>query len=177
MKLIGPGVVGHVSAGGGGVPVVRVHDLGRPLWIGVVGRQVRRRPAEQREALQVVGPLLALAVLVRTAAAAVEVRRVDQVDRQLRARHAAEQQAVDDGACALHRIEHRRQAGQQHAHVGALLGQRHRQRRHHVGQAAGLDEREDFGGDVQDLHRRPPDAYVSLRSMSRVTSVMPDSVR
>ena len=70
---------------------------------------------------------------------------------------------------------HRRQAGQQQAHVGALRGQRHRQRGHDIGQAAGLDQREDLGRHMQDLHAGVP--VQSRRSISRVTSVMPDSVR
>ena len=65
--------------------------------------------------------------------------------------------------------------GQQQAHVGALRGQRHRQRGHHVGQPAGLHQRKDLGRDVQDLHAAG--VLQSRRSMSRVTSVMPDSVR
>jgi hypothetical protein len=58
-------------------------------------------------------------------------------------------------ARVAHRVEHRRQAGQQQPHVGALRRQRARQRGDDVGQAAGLDEREDLGGDVQHAPHRP----------------------
>ena len=85
-------VLGNVGAGHRRMPVVGVHDVGRPLRIGVVGREVGGHPAQQGKALQVVGPLLALAVLVGAAAAAVEVGRVDHVHRQLAARHARQQQ-------------------------------------------------------------------------------------
>ena len=136
------------------MPVVRVHDVGRPALVELAGGQVRAHPAEQREALQVVGPFGAVVVLVGAAVAAVQVRRVDHVGRHVAARQPAEPQRdarsaeqrtdLADGLRLQHGIGDRRQARQQQAHVGAGASQRRRQRADHVGQAAGLDERKDL---------------------------------
>jgi hypothetical protein len=61
-------VGGHVGAGHGGMPVVRVHDLGHPAGVEFAGGQVRGHPAQQRKTLQVVGPLAPSGVLVGAAA-------------------------------------------------------------------------------------------------------------
>ena len=158
-------VVGHVGASQRGMPVVRMHDVGRPGGVGVVGGQVRRDPAEQGKTLQVVGPLFALVVLIRAAVAPVEIRRVDDVHGQMGLRHARQQQPhahgtetradVDHHARRLHGVQHRRQAGQQQPHISALPGQCHWQGRHHVGKAAGLHQRKDFRCHMQHLHHRP----------------------
>ena len=144
------------------MPVVGVHDVGHPGRVGIVGRQVGGHPTQQCEAPQVVGPFAAVAGLVGAAAAPVQVRRVDHVHRQMAAGHAAQQQTdpqgaeagpdVDHGAGGLHRIQDRRQAGQQQPHVGPRFGQRRRQGGHHIGQATGLDQRVDLGRHVQHLH-------------------------
>ena len=160
---------------------MRVQQLGRPTGVEPTTGELRADPAEQREALQVVGPLAAGAVLIGAAGAAVEQRRVDHVDRHLAVRHLAEPQRdarsaearadLGHGFLMQHRVGDRRQAGQQQAHVGALPDQCLRQRAQHIGQATGLDEGEDLRSDVQNLHDW------SLSSISRVTSVMPFSDR
>ena len=71
-----------------------------------------------------------------------------------------------------HCIGNRRHARQQQAHVGAGVAKLLRQRTQHVGKPAGLDQREDLGADVEDFH-----APETARSISRVTSVIPPSVR
>ncbi len=53
-------MVGDVRAAHRRVPVMRMHDLGLPLQVGIAGGQVRGHPAEQRETLQVVRPFLAV---------------------------------------------------------------------------------------------------------------------
>ena len=70
-----------------------------------------------------------------------------------------------------HRVGDRRQAGQQQPHVGAGPISACGKCPEHIGQAAGLDEREDLRGDVQNSHDW------SLSSISRVTSVIPFSER
>ncbi len=144
---------------------------------------MRADPAEQGEALQVVDPLEPQRIFVGAAGAPVEIRRVDDVDRhlaerQLAAPHADAQRAEHrpdfaHGALVQDGVEDRRHSWQQQAHVGADVDQGARQRPDDVGQPAGLDQGVDFGGNVQDFH----EARVRRASMSRVTSVMPFSLR
>jgi hypothetical protein len=170
-----------------GMPVVGVQHLRRPLGVELARCQMGADPAEQREALQVVAPFAAVAGLVRAAGAAVQVGRIDDVGRHMAVRQTPEAQRDAPGAeqrpelvhggLVQHRIGDRRQAGQQQARLGAGFDQRLRQRAHHVGQAAGLDQRKDLRGDMQHLHAGASFIVSSLASISRVTSVMPCSVR
>ena len=66
---------------------------------------------------------------------------------------------------------------QQQAGLGAGFDQCLRQGAHDVGQATRLDQRKDLRGHMQHLHAEPSFTVVSLSSISRVTSVMPCSVR
>ncbi len=188
-----PGVQRQVRAGQRRVPVVRMDQVGAPVAIDIAAAQMRRHPAEQAEAARVVGPVAAVRRQVRVAGPVVQERRVDQVDRQVEARQPTaphfDRRRAEGAAQARHhagsfeRVEQRRIAGQQQPHVGAGTRQRRRQRRDHVAEAAGLDPREDLGGDLQQSHaaaRRLPSRdrhRQSLASMLRVISVMPPGVR
>jgi hypothetical protein len=77
-----------------------------------------------------------------------------------------------------HRIRDGRQARKQQARIGTGFDQRLGQRAHHVGQAACLDQGKDFCSDMQHLHAMTVcHGFSSFSSISRVTSVMPFSVR
>ena len=119
----------HVGAGRRRVPVVGVQHVGLPSRVERAAAELRGRPAQQREALQVVGPVEAVAVLVGAAAAPVEQRRVDHVGRHAAAGQAAQAQRdgrgterrADLGHLLLlrHRLCNGGQPGQQQADVGA----------------------------------------------------------
>ena len=143
--------------------------------------------------------------MINDSIAAEKEGRVHQVYRQPGSRHLPQQQTHAAGTEAAaefehrigvqHGVQHLRQAGQQQPHVGALPGQRRRQGGHDIGQATGLDQRKDLGRHVQHAHRRRRGGHgrcggrggaapggrrahcASACSMSRVTSVMPVSVR
>ena len=57
-----------------------------------------------------------------------------------------------DGARVQHRVGDRGQAGQQQPDIGAGTDQGLGQGADDIGQTAGLDERKDFRGNVQNLH-------------------------
>ncbi len=153
----------QVGAGRRRVPVVGVHHVGLPARVERAAAELRCRPAQQREALQVVGPVSAVGVLVGAGAAPVEQRRVDHIGRNAAAGQAAQAQRdgrgserrADRGHRLLlrHRLGDGGQPGQQQAHIGTGACEGRREGGGDVGEAAGLDEREDFGGDVEDAHR------------------------
>jgi len=156
------------------VPVVAMHDLGPPCAIQPFG-QHRRHPTQQREAPMAVGMRTAFRIDVRIRAVHVH-RRVDQVARAALGERAAQQaDAVRQGEGRGQRLgignagPQRREGRHQHAHVAALRLERARQRGADVRQAAGLEQREEFGADLQGLH--------SAASISRFTSTTPCSVR
>jgi len=164
------------------VPVVRVQDLRCPLGVELAGRQMGADPAEQRKSLQVVAPFRAVGRLVRAARAAIEIGRIDHINGDMAVRHVREPQAdpggaedrpeIEDGPWVQHGIRDRGQARQQQPDIGAGADQRLGQRPDDIGETAGLDERKDLGGDMEDLH-----APHSRASISGVTSVMPEAVR
>ena len=72
-------VAGDVSTGHGRVPVVGVQYIGRPGWVEFAGSQVGRYPPEQGKALEVVRPLAAFAILVRTSRAPIQIGGVNNI--------------------------------------------------------------------------------------------------
>jgi hypothetical protein len=77
---------------------------------------------------------------------------VEQADAGLR--HRAGRMQVCDLARRRQAGEDGGKAGEQHARLGTERLQRLRQRAGDVGQAAGLEQRKDFGADLKDSHRR-----------------------
>jgi len=71
------------------------------------------------------------------------------MDRSLAA---LQQRILVDGLLFLEGIHHHGKARNERAHGHALGGERDGQRPGHVGKPAGLDQREDFGRDRQNLH-------------------------
>jgi hypothetical protein len=142
------------------MPVVRVHHLRLPVTVEFTGRQVRGDPAQQRKAPMIVAPVAAVGTQIGIAVAPVKKGRIDDVGQQAAVRQAAQTQRDDGGAEGRTKadqppqvdqaIEDGRQPGQQDTRVQTACGQGGGQSRHDIGQAAGLDQRIDFRGDVQD---------------------------
>ena len=183
------------------MPVVGVQDLRCPAQIQFPGGQVGGYPAQQREALQVVAPFGAIGRLIGAARTAIQIGGVDHIHRHVAVRHARQAQADPcgaedrpefvDGARMQHRVGDRGQAGQQQPDIGAGADQGLGEGADDIGQTAGLDERKDLRGNVQNLHSggfresgrgrevlgRGGAAGHRRASISGVTRVMPDAVR
>lgn len=181
-------VLRDVGRGQAGVPVVRMDDVGDPLRVQPASGEVGGDPAEQRETAVVVGPVVTVGPDVGIAGAPVEEGGVDhighatvagQVAAAQRHQRGAEKGAQrGDQAQALHALQDLHVAGKHDAGVDADAGQCGRQRADHVGEAAGLDERQDLGGDLEDAQRlRSFHALSSRASIWRVTRVTPFWVR
>ena len=78
---------------------------------------------------------------------------------------------LGDLLLGAHAVADRGQAGQEQAGIEPALGQHRRQGGDHVAEPAGLDQREDFGGHMEDLH-----AAISS-SILRVIRVIPPGLR
>ena len=151
-----------------GLPVVQVDDVGGEAQRL---RRLERADREQREAPVVVAEL---AVRVAVDAAAAVRRRVVEEEHlvplgELQRRDAdlllAEREAQPEpGAGVLHpRVLHLRVERGDDLHLVAERGERGGERAGDVGEASGLGERRDLGGEKEDLHRpishelqRPP---------------------
>ena len=151
-----------------GVPVVCVHHFGLPLRIESL-RQPGRCPSQQGKAAMVVAVGLTMVVFIRIARPVVERGRVDHIGVQgvvgwhPRDRQATAKQA---GAIAPGRTEfgHRHQPGearndrrkpwQQHPDIFTGCSQRRRQRACNISQPARLEQRKEFGADLQYPHHQ-----------------------
>ena len=197
---------GHIRAGQRRMPVVRVHQIGRPASVEFAAGQMRRHPSEQPEPLQVVAPIGAAGVKIRVALAPVQLGCIDDIGRhaapthhtqaQADARHTKHRTDLAHRLLLLDTLHDRRQTGQYQTHICALRHQRLGQGTHHICQAPGLDERKHFRSGMQ--HTKAPGrpqalckrlaepvrtsarshhAAVILSSMSRVTRQMPLALR
>ena len=136
----------------------------------------------------VVGPVDAGRIDVGVALAAVKEGRIDDVGGDAGGIETAPVERDDggtegrpegdDGSGIAQAIENCRMSRQQQADVDLPGGECRRQRRNHIGEAAGLDQRIDLGGKVKDAHSFPVAYACSSRSsICRVISVTPFSVR
>ena len=161
----GAGGVGEGEVGGGetGLPVVAVDQVGPPV-ADAAEADVGGDPREQAVAAVIVRPVAAVRAEIGVAGAGVEVRRIQ--DQEVEAGGAAGQEPhrpahgfgeVDrTAALAFQPGEDGGVARHQRAHLDAERRQRTRQGAGDVGEAAGLDQREELGGDRQDAHGRQP---------------------
>ena len=143
-----------------GLPIVRVHHVGVPVWCKMSQCECRCSAAKQRKPGRVVRPVLAIDVLVGVAGA-LEGRRLYQVNRQ-RAAASGRQFALQQGQrCAVQGAAGNRTSrgqGRQGGRVGRQYqprihtdgAQRARQGADHVAQATGLDEWVRLAGRQQD---------------------------
>jgi hypothetical protein len=157
----------------------RMQDVRHPVVVQLARGRVRADPAQQREALQVVGPLRARAVLVRAAAAPVQVRRVDDVRAGRGCRHLPQAQRDAPGpksgpsvqtvrGCSTDSMMAGRPGSSRRTSAPAPASAGGR-RAGDVRKSAGLDQWEDFRGDVQQLRRR--------RRHARASSPVPRACR
>ena len=132
------------------MPIVDVQDVGAPVGVGAA-RERRGDPAEQPEAAMIVGPIAPVRTGIGIARPIVECRMVDQISRELRARHPRQpdphplrrERRVQPGDIghAGKRIEKAPEAGQHQARVDTERGQRRRQRGGNIAEPAGFDPR------------------------------------
>ena len=149
------------------MPIVAVHQLRGPVAIEPVG-QVGRRPAECGKAAVVVGIWAASGVFVRVTGPIKKGWRVQHVGTQRpgASRYASELAQTHGNhfapghlkfahhARGLERLSDGRKTRQQGAHVATQSGQGLRQGAGDVCQTAGLEERKNFGTDLQNTHSR-----------------------
>ena len=118
--------------------------------------------AERGEALPVVRPVSAVRRDIGVAGAVEELRRIE--DDEIEAAGGtceqpglgAEQVFVAlEHLRPVERLHHIPVAGEHHPHLDVVGGERRGEGAGDVGETAGLDQREDLGGDREDAHRRP----------------------
>ena len=121
---------------------------------------VRGHVRERGKAQAVVRPVRSIGRHVGIAGTAEQMRRVEHQQIEFAAarfqqpRDAAEEQRpFQQRLGAFQRIHHGGIAGNERAHLDAFRAQSERQRPGDVGEAAGLDDRIDFGGDREGAHR------------------------
>ena len=141
-----------------GVPVVAMDDIGLES-VELAGADIGGNAVERREALPVVGPVATARRQIGIARAVEEVRRVEHDEVEAgggpgdKRRLAAEEAGVFVQHLGLgQRRGDRRVARHQHPHLDAMGPERGGKRAHDIGEAAGLDQRKNLGGDGQDLH-------------------------
>ena len=149
----------HVGGREPCLPIMRMDDVGheiRHVTQPDVGGHVRERGKAQA----VVRPIRSLGRRIRIAGTAEQMWRIEHEQIELagarfqQPRDAAEEQRpFQQRLGVLERIHHRGIAGNQRAHLDAFGTQGQWQRAGHVGEAAGLDDGIDFGGDREDAHR------------------------
>ena len=149
------------------MPIVAVHQLWSPVAIKSVG-QMGRRPAECGKAAVVVGIWTACGVFVWITGPIKQARRVQHIgtQRPSASRHANELAQAHGNRFApgrskfahhargLQRLCDVRETRQQGAHVATHAGQGLRQGAGNVGQTASLEQRKNFGADLQNTHTR-----------------------
>ena len=149
------------------MPIVAMRQLRGPVAIESVG-QVGRRPAECGKAAVVVGIWTASGVFVGVTGPIKKGWRVQHVGTQRpgASRHAIELAQAHGNRFApgrlkfahhargLERLPDGRKTRQQGAHMATQRGQGLRQGAGNVGQTAGLEQRKNFGTDLQNTHSR-----------------------
>ena len=171
----------HVSAGHGRMPVMHVQHVGAPVGIQLTRGQVGRHPAEQGEALQVVGPLAAVGRQIGVAAALVQIRGINHINRHTGHGHIAQPEGDFGRAKQGTDIAHQHlpldplldggQPRQDQANIDPSRCQGLWQRPQHVRKSTRFNQGENFSRRMQHSHE------AILASMSPVTSVMPLALR
>ena len=166
-----------------GLPIVRMYDVER-IAARSATTNLGRRISEGAKALGVVAPIRAMRILIWTAGTSIEVRRVQDQQREPgrlgrdQCRRSAEQilPAVHDLG-AGQPIHDLRITWQQGGDGDAERRQREGQRTGDIREAAGLDQREDFGRDRQDAQIAHAARRWRLLIIWVVIRQMPFSVR
>ena len=162
-----------------GLPIMGMHHVGhegRNEAVADIGRDARQRG----EPHAIVRPVDAVGRHVGVARPCVEMRHVEheQIEAVMRGGEQTPWSAeiirpAPDFVGSRQHPHHVGIARHQRAHLDAMRLQRDRQRARDIGEAAGLDDGIDFGGDREDANRRH---VLSLSSIGWVMSEMPCSV-
>ena len=143
------------------MPIVAMQQVGPPCRVGAL-RQRRRRPAQQRKAPVVVGPVAPVRRLIRRTGTVVEGGVIDEIrgNRALRQTGQRdphplnrERRAQPGDLAQLEGIKKFREAGQHKTLIGPQRAQRRRQRRNDIAEAAGFDPRIQLGSGMQHADR------------------------
>ena len=163
----------------GPLPVVRMQHGGRERRHGAAA-DIGGRAAQRGEAAPVVGPVLPVRAEIGIAGAVEEVGRVEDDEVETgrlpgdERRGAAEVVVIAEHRLATGECRHHfRVAGDERAQLDAVLFQRGGHGADHVGEAAGLHQREDLGGDAEDRNH----GRFSLSIIGWVIRQTPFSVR
>ncbi len=137
------------------MPVISVDDLRAPTEGRPSNRNQCGGSTERSEAVIVVGPILAAAILIEAAVALEESGSIEQDHRHVRVRHATHQQpalgqiARIDNFHVADKIERLRITRHHDADVRPQTRQGGGKSPGDIGEAAGLSQRKDFRGDKQ----------------------------
>ena len=138
---------GQISRRQAGLPIVGVQHIGlAPCFVHAAGQR-RGRPAEQAEADDVVAVIEIVLVVIRVAAAVIQMRRVHQIKPHALIIGIAHHHMAAEGVACGHfggvgqGFAHLAVIRQHHAHIIAALLLGKGKRAQHIGQAAGFDER------------------------------------
>ena len=138
---------GQISRRQAGLPIVGVQHIGlTPCFVHTAGQR-RCCPAEQAEADHVVAVVEIVLVVVRVAAAVIQMRRIHKIKPHALIIGIAHHHMAAEGVACGHfdgvgkRFAHLAVIRQHHAHIIASLLLGKGKRAQHIGQAAGFDER------------------------------------
>ena len=153
----------QIGRGQPGMPVVGMNHVGTPIE-EPPETDLGAQPTQSGEATGVVAPVPAVRPEIGTRRPGEEVRRIDREDRHARRGTAGDEprrpaEQIVDGNRRFRRPESFENAGigrKENLDVDAQPRERHRQGAAHVGQPAGLDQREQLGRDEKDLHSAVP---------------------